>query len=72
MNVKSFQLICYDLLKKMFTKKFISGTGCMVVTVSHAARRKPLVVGKPEPLMFDVLKQRFNLDPSRCLMVGDM
>jgi len=50
----------------------IPGTGCMVVTVSHAARRKPLVVGKPEPLMFDVLKQRFNLDPSRCLMVGDM
>merc|ERR1719239_329221 len=46
----------------------VPSAGCMAVAVSHAARRKPLVLGKPEPLMFDVLQTAFDLDPARCLM----
>jgi len=50
----------------------IPGTGCIVVPVAHAARRQPKVLGKPEKLMFEVLQKEHNLDPARCLMVGDM
>ncbi|ESO97618.1 hypothetical protein LOTGIDRAFT_181589 [Lottia gigantea] len=49
----------------------IPGTGTMVLSVSHAARKKPLVIGKPETTMFDVLAKANDLQPSRCMMVGD-
>ncbi|XP_005097998.1 glycerol-3-phosphate phosphatase isoform X1 [Aplysia californica] len=49
----------------------VPGTGCMVVTVTHAAKRSPEIMGKPEAHMFEVLQQAHGLDPSRCLMVGD-
>ena len=35
------------------------------------ARKEPIVMGKPEVNMFKALQQAFNLDPARCLMVGD-
>ncbi|KAH9502725.1 hypothetical protein Btru_069605 [Bulinus truncatus] len=49
----------------------IPGTGCMVLPVTLAANRSPILVGKPETMMFDLLKQVRNIDPSRCLMTGD-
>ena len=48
-----------------------TGTGTMVMAVSYPAQRKPIVVGKPQPPMFEELKKVHNLDPDRCLMVGD-
>uniref|UniRef100_A0A0B7BHK2 Phosphoglycolate phosphatase n=1 Tax=Arion vulgaris TaxID=1028688 RepID=A0A0B7BHK2_9EUPU len=49
----------------------IPGTGCMVLPVTVAAERDPIVMGKPSTNMFDVLKKIHNLDPSRCMMTGD-
>ncbi|RUS81930.1 hypothetical protein EGW08_010316, partial [Elysia chlorotica] len=49
----------------------IPGTGCMVSPVSIASGREPIVMGKPAPNMFEVLRKVHNLDPSRCMMVGD-
>ncbi|KAK3793802.1 hypothetical protein RRG08_061935 [Elysia crispata] len=49
----------------------IPGTGCMVSPVSLASGREPIVMGKPAPNMFEVLRKVHNLDPSRCMMVGD-
>ena len=43
----------------------------MVVAVSYPAQRKPIVVGKPQPPMFEELKKAHNLKPDRCVMVGD-
>ncbi|XP_013061272.2 glycerol-3-phosphate phosphatase-like isoform X1 [Biomphalaria glabrata] len=49
----------------------IPGTGCMVLPVALAANRRPILMGKPETNMFDLLKKVRNIDPSRCLMTGD-
>ena len=43
----------------------------MVSPVSLASGREPIVMGKPAPNMFEVLRKVHNLDPSRCMMVGD-
>ena len=34
------------------------GTGCFVISVETAARRKALVVGKPERVMFECMNSR--------------
>ena len=47
------------------------GTGTLVNAVSFPAQRRPIIVGKPEPPMFEELRKLHNLDPQRCLMVGD-
>lgn len=49
----------------------IPGTGTIVASVKVPARREPLVMGKPETNMFRCLQKAHNLDPARCMMVGD-
>ncbi|KAK7099389.1 hypothetical protein V1264_003533 [Littorina saxatilis] len=49
----------------------IPGTGTMVIAVAFPAQRKPVIVGKPEPPMFEELKKLHNLNSDRCVMVGD-
>lgn len=49
----------------------IPGTGTIVASVKVPARREPLVMGKPETNMFKCLQKAHNLDPARCMMVGD-
>ncbi|XP_064601928.1 glycerol-3-phosphate phosphatase-like [Liolophura sinensis] len=40
-------------------------------TVKMAARREPIVLGKPNKHMFKILEETFKLDPERTVMVGD-
>ncbi|KFW73171.1 SH3 domain-binding protein 1, partial [Pygoscelis adeliae] len=47
------------------------GTGSLTAAVETAWGRKALVVGKPNTYMFDCIVERFGVDPSRTLMVGD-
>jgi len=47
------------------------GTGCLVQAVEMAAQREAHKVGKPNQFMVDCAAQKFGLDLSRCLMVGD-
>ncbi|KAL8597587.1 hypothetical protein ACOMHN_001518 [Nucella lapillus] len=49
----------------------VPGTGTMVKAVSYPAEKDPIIVGKPSTHMFDVLRKLHDLDPARCLMVGD-
>ncbi|KAL8597586.1 hypothetical protein ACOMHN_001517 [Nucella lapillus] len=49
----------------------VPGTGTMVKAVSVPAERDPIIVGKPSTHMFDELRKLHDLDPARCLMVGD-
>ncbi|XP_066521167.1 glycerol-3-phosphate phosphatase [Hoplias malabaricus] len=51
--------------------KAVPGTGCLLKAVETAAQRKAQVVGKPSNFMFECVANQFNLEPSRCLMVGD-
>ncbi|KFV75688.1 SH3 domain-binding protein 1, partial [Struthio camelus australis] len=46
-------------------------TGSLTAAVETASGRKALVVGKPNTYMFDCIVERFGVDPSRTLMVGD-
>jgi ribonucleotide monophosphatase NagD (HAD superfamily) len=44
----------------------------MVAAVETAAGRKPLVLGKPSPFMFDIVRRRHPaVQPARTLMIGD-
>lgn len=49
----------------------IPGTGTMVAAVKYPAQREPIILGKPERSMFEQLQKEHNLDPKRCVMVGD-
>jgi len=50
----------------------LPGTGSMVAAVETAAGRKPIVLGKPNPLMFEIVKSRHpSVTPARTLMIGD-
>ncbi|XP_050792034.1 SH3 domain-binding protein 1 [Gopherus flavomarginatus] len=47
------------------------GTGSLMAAVETASGRKAVVVGKPNTYMFDCIVERFGVDPSSTLMVGD-
>ncbi|GAB1602712.1 glycerol-3-phosphate phosphatase-like [Argonauta hians] len=49
----------------------IPGTGTMVAAVKVPAQTNPVVIGKPHPVIIELLKKRDGLNPSRALMVGD-
>jgi ribonucleotide monophosphatase NagD (HAD superfamily) len=66
----------YFLLTLFCTLSYIIinpiGTGSMVAAVETAAGRKPLVLGKPSPFMFDIVRRRHPaVQPARTLMIGD-
>ncbi|XP_032077020.1 SH3 domain-binding protein 1 [Thamnophis elegans] len=47
------------------------GTGSLTAAVETASGRKATVIGKPNTYMFECIVERFGVDPSRMLMVGD-
>ncbi len=50
----------------------LPGTGAVVSAVATAAGRKPVVMGKPHPAMFEAVKRmRPQTSPDRTLMIGD-
>jgi len=49
----------------------VPGTGCFVISVETAARRKALVVGKPERVMFECMNSRHAIDATKTCMIGD-
>jgi len=50
---------------------YCPGAGTMVAMLTSAYGKDPIILGKPSSLLFDVLKQKYNLDPARTCMVGD-
>jgi len=49
-----------------------SGAGSVVAMVQTASGRAPDVIcGKPHKPMFDVIMEKYNVDPKRTLMIGD-
>ena len=44
----------------------------MVAAVAAGAERQPDVVcGKPHQPIFDAIRMLHNVDPKRCIMIGD-
>ncbi|XP_045617524.2 glycerol-3-phosphate phosphatase [Procambarus clarkii] len=53
------------------TSLIFPGTGCFVRCVETVAERAPIIMGKPSEMMFSVISEKYKLDPSRTLMIGD-
>ncbi|MCS6907465.1 MAG: HAD-IIA family hydrolase [Anaerolineales bacterium] len=49
----------------------IPGVGAILALLETATDRKPIVVGKPDPLMYQIALQRMEVSPAECLVVGD-
>lgn len=50
----------------------LPGTGSMVAAIAASAEREPVVMGKPSPMMFEVVQKHHpDVDPKRTLMIGD-
>jgi 4-nitrophenyl phosphatase len=50
---------------------FLPGCGAVVESVATAAGVRPLVVGKPEPPLFELALQRMGVTETEAVMVGD-
>jgi len=48
-----------------------AGNGAMTGALKGCTNREPTVVGKPSPLMIDYLTSKFNIQPSKIMIVGD-
>ncbi|MCB0194054.1 MAG: HAD-IIA family hydrolase [Anaerolineae bacterium] len=47
------------------------GAGSILAAIEAATDTKPTVIGKPEPLMFNVAVRRMNSTPAHTVMIGD-
>jgi HAD superfamily hydrolase (TIGR01450 family) len=51
--------------------QFLPGCGAIVEAVAAAAEARPIVVGKPEPPLFELALQRMGVTVDEAAMVGD-
>lgn len=63
-NEDAFDLVGVDA-------RHLPGNGALVKALEHCSQRKAVCVGKPSPLLAELIAKEHNLDPSRTLFVGD-
>ena len=51
--------------------RVLPGGGALVAPFSVATGAEPVVIGKPEPLLFEMALERLGCKPEECLMIGD-
>lgn len=49
----------------------LPGGGALVAPIAIACEVEPLVIGKPQPALFEMACARLALEPADCLMIGD-
>ncbi|PWH19473.1 MAG: haloacid dehalogenase [Anaerolineae bacterium] len=49
----------------------VPGVGAILALLETASEKKPIIVGKPDPLMYQIALDRMQVSPSECLVVGD-
>lgn len=67
---KSYYKFLFGLIF-LFLLAYTLGTGSFVRCVETVAERPPLIMGKPSEKMFTVISEKYQLKPSRTLMIGD-
>jgi len=50
---------------------FIPGSGTVIGALEIASGRKAMIIGKPEPFLYEMALKRLGLSPSETLAVGD-
>lgn len=51
--------------------RVLPGCGTLVTPFATATGTRPIVIGKPEPLLFRMALERLHVPPDACLMIGD-
>ncbi|XP_052872872.1 glycerol-3-phosphate phosphatase-like [Anopheles cruzii] len=51
--------------------RVIPGTGSIVQAVTTCSERQPIVMGKPNAHICDIIRKEYHVDPARTLMIGD-
>ena len=51
--------------------RVLPGGGALVAPFAAATGRQPVIIGKPEPLLYRMALERLECAPEECLMVGD-
>ncbi|MFE8033709.1 HAD-IIA family hydrolase [Thiohalocapsa marina] len=51
--------------------RVLPGGGALVAPIAVACGVEPLVIGKPEPALFEMACRRLGLAPAHCVMIGD-
>lgn len=51
--------------------QFIPGSGSLVAAVRTCTEQEPVVIGKPEPFLVDMILRDAGVQPSEALVVGD-
>jgi NagD protein len=49
----------------------LPGGGALIAPFSAATQTEPVIIGKPEPLLFQMALNDLQLAPEDCLMIGD-
>lgn len=49
----------------------IPGAGSILAAITSASGIKPIIVGKPEPTIYQIALQRLKISPEQALVVGD-
>jgi 4-nitrophenyl phosphatase len=49
----------------------VPGVGAVLALLETASDKKPKVVGKPEPLIYEIALERMNVAPQETLVIGD-
>jgi 4-nitrophenyl phosphatase len=49
----------------------IPGAGCLLAAIEAASGVSPILVGKPEPLLFEMMLSRLGVNPQNTLVIGD-
>lgn len=55
----------------LMKKNKMPGGGCIVKAIEHSCGVKPILVGKPDRIVIDIMIKSFGLDRSKCMMIGD-
>ncbi len=51
--------------------RVLPGGGALAAPIAIACEVEPLVIGKPQPALFEMACARLALEPADCLMIGD-
>ena len=52
-------------------RQVLPGGGALVAPFEVATGQKAVVIGKPEPLLFEMALERLGVPPEQCVMIGD-
>lgn len=51
--------------------RLVPGGGALVAPFALASDVEPVIIGKPNPLLFEMAMEQLDCEPEQCLMIGD-